>query len=155
MGDFNELVSGDERIGGNAPDAMSMADFNQCLFYCNLLDASFVGSKYTWTNGTVSRRLDRVISNLSCLDQYSALNIRYLAKTGSDRCPLLIDFRMTEGAPRGSFHFQNMWLKSDTLFDVVGKSWSVLVYGDPFFVLTTKLQTLKLLSQKIKSGGVW
>ncbi|GAA0175837.1 hypothetical protein LIER_28935 [Lithospermum erythrorhizon] len=41
-----------------------------------------------------------------------------------------------------------MWLKSDTLFQVVEKSWSAPVYGGPFFVLTTKLRTLKLCLKK-------
>ncbi|GAA0153347.1 hypothetical protein LIER_37660 [Lithospermum erythrorhizon] len=63
------VMCGKERIGGNAPDTLSMADFNQCLLDCNLLDVGFVGSKYTWSNGTVSQRLDRVVCNQSCIDQ--------------------------------------------------------------------------------------
>ncbi|GAA0172560.1 hypothetical protein LIER_26363 [Lithospermum erythrorhizon] len=43
MGDFNAIVSGEEQIGGNAPNDVSMADFNQCLLDCNLLDDGFVG----------------------------------------------------------------------------------------------------------------
>ncbi|GAA0159947.1 hypothetical protein LIER_16614 [Lithospermum erythrorhizon] len=148
MGDFNALVSGDERIGFNAPDAMSMTDFTQCLLDCNLLDAGFVRSKFTRTNGRVSQRVDRVVCNYSCIDRYSSLNIRHLAKTGSDHFPLLVEFQMTQGAPRGSFRFQNTWLKNDSLFDVVEKSWSVPVFGDPFFVLITKLGALTLCLKK-------
>ncbi|GAA0154891.1 hypothetical protein LIER_43298 [Lithospermum erythrorhizon] len=63
MGDFNALVSGDERIRGNSPDPLSMSDFSQCIQDCHLLDVGFVGSKYTWTNGKLSQRLERVLSD--------------------------------------------------------------------------------------------
>ncbi|GAA0172185.1 hypothetical protein LIER_41294 [Lithospermum erythrorhizon] len=45
MGDFNKLISGDERIGGNALDPVSMFDFSQCIQNCKLIDVGFVGSK--------------------------------------------------------------------------------------------------------------
>ncbi|GAA0148985.1 hypothetical protein LIER_36841 [Lithospermum erythrorhizon] len=148
MGDFNALINGDERIGGNATDPGSIVDFNQCLLDCNLLDAGFVGSKYKWTNGKVSQRLDRVVCNQSCMDQYSVLNIRHLVKTGSDHCPHLIDLMINHSTPEGSFHFQHMWLKYANLFQVVEELWNVPVYGNPFYVLMSKLRALKTCLKK-------
>ncbi|GAA0153432.1 hypothetical protein LIER_11674 [Lithospermum erythrorhizon] len=83
MGDFNPLISGDERIGGNAPNPISMSDFSQCIQNSSLIDDGFVGSKYTWTNGKLSQRLDRVLCDQLCLDTFLVLNVCHLAKTAS------------------------------------------------------------------------
>ncbi|GAA0162931.1 hypothetical protein LIER_18921 [Lithospermum erythrorhizon] len=117
MGDFNALITGDERIGDNTPEPVSMAKFNQCLidYHCPLL------VDFWMTEG---------------------------APRGSFCFHNMFDFRMTEGAPRGSFCFHNMWLKSDTLFNVVEKSWSVPLFGDLFFVLTTKLRAFNICLKK-------
>ncbi|GAA0171224.1 hypothetical protein LIER_25309 [Lithospermum erythrorhizon] len=56
MGDFNALISGDERIVRNAPSSLSMAEFSQCLVDSQLYDDAFVRSKYTWTNGKLSQK---------------------------------------------------------------------------------------------------
>ncbi|GAA0163203.1 hypothetical protein LIER_19125 [Lithospermum erythrorhizon] len=143
MGDFNALISGDERIGGNVPDPISMFDFSQCIKDCQLLDAGFVGSKYTWTNGKLSQRLDRVLCDQPCLDTFPILNVRHLAKTASDHALLLIEVKLLYDTSKGSFRFQNMWLHHADLKNVVFEYWSNPIYGDPFYILTNKLKRLK------------
>ncbi|GAA0167728.1 hypothetical protein LIER_22597 [Lithospermum erythrorhizon] len=46
-------------------------------------------------------------------------------------------------SPRGSFQFQNMWLHHEALRGVILESWSNSVYGDPFFILLSKLNRQK------------
>ncbi|GAA0176422.1 hypothetical protein LIER_29418 [Lithospermum erythrorhizon] len=117
VGDFNALISGEERVGGNAPDPVSMY-FAQCIRDCHLLDVGFVGSKYTWTNGKLSQRLDRVLCDQAFLDTFPILNVRHLAKTASDHAPLLLELKLLHDTPKGSFRFHNMWLHHEDLNQV-------------------------------------
>ncbi|KAL0340185.1 UNVERIFIED_CONTAM: hypothetical protein Sradi_4535300 [Sesamum radiatum] len=52
-GDFNTVLSPDERSGGSAPSGIAMSDFHDAIADCALVDAGYVGSPYTW----YSRRL--------------------------------------------------------------------------------------------------
>ncbi|GAA0140492.1 hypothetical protein LIER_35250 [Lithospermum erythrorhizon] len=77
-----------------------MSDFSQCLQDCNLLNAGFVVSKFTWTNGKLSQCLDRVVCDKLCLDTFPVLNVRHLAKTASDHAPLLIELKLLHDTPK-------------------------------------------------------
>lgn len=47
-GDFNVIHSEDEKLGGRPVTMTETTNFNHCLEVCNLMDAGFQGSKYTW-----------------------------------------------------------------------------------------------------------
>ncbi|GAA0169435.1 hypothetical protein LIER_40758 [Lithospermum erythrorhizon] len=98
---------------------------------------------YTWTNGKHSQRLDRVFCDQHCFDVFPVLNVRHLSKTGSDHSPLLLELKFIHDIPKGSFRFQNMWLKSDQLAEVVATTWCKPIFGNPLFVLQSKLKALK------------
>ena len=50
LGDFNEVLSGDDKFGGNSVNLNRVLEFKECLDECNMLDLGFAGPKYTWTN---------------------------------------------------------------------------------------------------------
>jgi hypothetical protein len=47
IGDFNEVVNGTEKWGGNVRHRRAMQEFQQVLEDCNLIDLGFCGPKYT------------------------------------------------------------------------------------------------------------
>lgn len=49
-GDFNCIMATDEKLGGNPPSLAAMSDFIDCSSDCGLIDAGYLGSKYTWHN---------------------------------------------------------------------------------------------------------
>lgn len=49
--DFNEILYDHEKKAGNLYRARDLLNFYGAISDCNLLDAGFVGYKYTWTNG--------------------------------------------------------------------------------------------------------
>lgn len=49
-GDFNCIMTVDEKIGGNPPNMGAISDFVECASDCALIDAGFIGSQYTWHN---------------------------------------------------------------------------------------------------------
>ncbi|KAL0293181.1 UNVERIFIED_CONTAM: hypothetical protein Sangu_3243100 [Sesamum angustifolium] len=60
-GDFNTVMSPDERSGGSTPSGIAMSDFHNAIADCALVDAGYVGSPYTWYSRRLRQRLDRVL----------------------------------------------------------------------------------------------
>ena len=68
MGDFNEVVSLSEKLGGGGRSSSQMRDFQLALEEFNLVDQGYWGPKYTWSNYRegyefTKERLDRGVAN--------------------------------------------------------------------------------------------
>ena len=69
VGDFNEILDGDESSGflENGRVSGGMRDFQSMALHCNLSDMGYQGSKFTWCNkreeGVICKKLDRVLLN--------------------------------------------------------------------------------------------
>lgn len=50
LGDFNEVLSSEDKLGGRNINLNRALDFKECLDSCNLLDLGFLGPKFTWSN---------------------------------------------------------------------------------------------------------
>ncbi|GAA0187167.1 hypothetical protein LIER_34455 [Lithospermum erythrorhizon] len=59
MGDFNDLLSSEEKLGGIERTESSMQVFREFVKHCQLLDIGYVGHPYTWavTNKEVKREI--------------------------------------------------------------------------------------------------
>lgn len=54
LGDFNSILVDSERRGGAAdPSNRGRGVFREIIQYCNLIDAGFQGSPYTWRKGSL------------------------------------------------------------------------------------------------------
>lgn len=67
---FHYRLYANEKLGGNPPPVRSMDDFHEAISLANLIDAGFLGSKWTWCNkqeeqACIRARLDRCLIN-SC-----------------------------------------------------------------------------------------
>jgi hypothetical protein len=68
IGDFNEILTQEEKTGALLRKEGQMDQFRNALINYLLTDLGFIGSKYTWTNSRcdgnfVKERLDRAIAN--------------------------------------------------------------------------------------------
>ncbi|KAJ4767097.1 Endonuclease/exonuclease/phosphatase family protein [Rhynchospora pubera] len=75
MGDFNEILNGDEKFGGSSRVKSSTVDFKNFVFENGLIDMGYKGPAYTWTNKrgvsqAIFQRLDRVLVTSSWLHQF-------------------------------------------------------------------------------------
>ena len=50
LGDFNDMLSEDETMGGLPLTSSRINAFQDYLDYCGLMDLGFHGPKFTWTN---------------------------------------------------------------------------------------------------------
>lgn len=70
FGDFNEVLSLNEKIGGNEKHVNLVADFREAVRECELVDLGFTRYLFTWSNrrfrvGLVEERLDRFLYSKS------------------------------------------------------------------------------------------
>lgn len=68
QGDFNEILSGIEHsVVDASQDTSGMRDFQDAVQYCSLLDMSYQGPRFTWSNkrdnGIICKKLDRTLIN--------------------------------------------------------------------------------------------
>ncbi|GAA0157176.1 hypothetical protein LIER_38412 [Lithospermum erythrorhizon] len=142
MGDFNVVKGHSEQVGCKKLDHRAMVDFNDCLINSKLEDAGYIGTTFSWTNGRISKRLDRVLHNQEYGELFPQITVKQLAKTLSDHAPLLVKSSHNIGGGRGSFQFQKMWFNHPDFLRVVEDNWRLPMCGDPLFALGMKLKWL-------------
>ncbi|GAA0164352.1 hypothetical protein LIER_20010 [Lithospermum erythrorhizon] len=155
MGDFNVVKGPSEQVRGKTMDPKALEDFHECLLNCRLEDGGYSGKLMSWTNGRMSKRLDRVLLNQHYGTLYPSVRVKQLAKTLSDHAPLLITSLGPKEGGEGFFKFQKMWFHHPDFIKLLEESWAEPVYGDPLYVLGAKLKRLKgvLKEWNIKTFG--
>lgn len=78
-GDFNSILSAEEKLGGKAHRLSKSIPFMECLLDCGLNDIGYSGIL-----GVMKER------NRTQDDCFSNTNVQHLSKISSDHCPLLI-----------------------------------------------------------------
>ncbi|KAE8666647.1 hypothetical protein F3Y22_tig00112495pilonHSYRG00083 [Hibiscus syriacus] len=160
VGDFNDFSTLDERIGSNSDCLNRIIKFREHWNRCNLMDASYVGSKFTWTKHlygrvTLQERLDKLLHNVEMVDYFPNLIVITLTRVYSDHNPILINtsLEIPVDIEKRPFRFEATWLthedfnrafrvawdkKKDSLVDAVEETkkalidWKENTFGDIF-----------------------
>ena len=96
LGDFNEVLCGEDKFGGRKVNLNRALEFKDCLDDCNLLDLGFSGPKYTWSNlrqitDLVLERIDRCFANSEWRVLFPEASVTHLPRVFSDHCPVLLE----------------------------------------------------------------
>ncbi|XP_070047027.1 uncharacterized protein LOC142169774 [Nicotiana tabacum] len=110
-----------------------------------LVDLGYYGHKYSWSNGRgpntiVWKRLDRGLVNDQWLVAFPATNISYLASTGSDHNPLLIEINIRQEMGKRHFKFFNDWVDNKKCMPLVEEVWNREVTSNPMWIFPQKLK---------------
>ena len=63
LGDFNSILSQDDKLNGNAISLYETNDFHNCCHDLGLFDLNYSGCHCKWSNGHVWSKIDRVLVN--------------------------------------------------------------------------------------------
>lgn len=63
LGDFNSLLSQEDKHNGALVSTYKVSDFRSCCSDLGLSDLNFSGCHFTWMNGRVWSKIDRVLAN--------------------------------------------------------------------------------------------
>ena len=135
MGDFNEILFANEKLGWLDRPERQMQGFRDALDYCALKDFGYTGFPYTWCNRRPGAqntwiRLDRGVATIDWVLQFPASRIHHLDAFHSNHKPLLLcsdsEFKRfyRKGRP---FQFEAMWLKDNTFEEVIKQSWEGVI----------------------------
>ena len=116
LGDFNDILSCDEKWGGNRPSNSRMSKFKNYLNAYSMIDLSFSGPKFTWSNchdvsSLIMERLDSALANPDWRILFPEATVSHLTRTHSDHCPFLLTLCpiISHVLPR-PFRFESIWL---------------------------------------------
>ena len=129
VGDFNELVRQDEKLGGAIRSNNQMQLFKDVLDECGFMDLGFVSPKFTWNRHfedgrSIWERLDRGLANNAWFQKFPGSRVHHLRCDSLDHVPLFINLSGLEPPPRKKcFRFKEMWLSDNHCGETVEASW--------------------------------
>ncbi|XP_075647222.1 uncharacterized protein LOC142618104 [Castanea sativa] len=131
LGDFNEVLSINDKSGGNLVNMNRALRFKDCLDFCGMIDLGFHGARLTWVNKNevghfIQERLDRAFANSAWSNLYPEAIVKHLPKIHSNHCPILLSLEKAPGIylPR-PFRFQPNFIEPV-------KIWNKEVFGNIF-----------------------
>ncbi|XP_075087874.1 uncharacterized protein LOC142169847 [Nicotiana tabacum] len=94
MGDFNNVLQSDERIGSKVTYA-EIKGFKECMLKCEMQEMKSSESFYTWNNkqegeDKAMSRIDRVLTNNDCMTTLPDSEVHYQNGGLFDHCPSLV-----------------------------------------------------------------
>ncbi|KAM7255196.1 hypothetical protein ACFE04_020437 [Oxalis oulophora] len=129
-GDFNEIVSNDEKRGGCLRPERQMESFRMVLEDCGLREIQSEGPWFTWKNNNregneIFEKLDRVVVNDSWSLLFPDAAVAILASSISDHLPVMLNTQKLMGwqARLKGFRFENFWVENARCFEVVEQCW--------------------------------
>ena len=147
LGDFNVILSEDEKRGGSPYHPSESFDFQNFISDCSLMDLGYSGTPFTWCNNRslqerIWKRLNRALVNSYWLGSGIVSSVLHLARVGSDHSSLLITHKI-QGTSKPAFRFLNFWTSHSEFLKEVCKIWDEPVSAPPISKLMIKLRKLK------------
>jgi hypothetical protein len=129
VGDFNDILSNDDKRGRVPHPQWLLNGFRQAVEDCELIDIPLHGHSYTWSRSmgpdiVVEERLDRALVTNTWMNMFPRCMLNNLISGASDHSPILLETepRIYEYRKR-QFRFENSWLMEPELNQVVEEGW--------------------------------
>ena len=127
LGDFNEILNNDEKIGGPMRSEESFKPFGDMLSACGMEELESSGIRFTWAGQRwkkwIQSCLDRAFGNREWLRVFLGSNQRFLAKCGSDHRPVLLLMQTSQSKNRGQFRYDKKFLFQPGLKEKIIEVW--------------------------------
>lgn len=146
MGDFNVVKCLEYKLGGLVPTRYLTRDFVDCCTQLSLIDAPSSCNLFTWTNGRVKAKLDRILISITWQSSALACFVDLLKfDCISDQCPMVV--KLFDNSCEGNrlFKIFNMWLTHPRFHYILEEGWGSTVIGTKQFLVAAKLKALKTL----------
>lgn len=153
LGDFNSIVSTEDRLGGALVTAAECVDFKDALFHAQLQELQYVGWEFTWCNkqptNLIYTKIDGCFGNDLWLHNFSHVVVRILNSGCSDHSPLLLDCGGHRNIPARRFKFLNCLVDHKDFLSAVSNGWACSVSGVPMYKVWNKLKSVRLHLSKL------
>lgn len=148
IGDFNEVMSQNEKLGGRHTGSTSRKYLENFIEYSRCIDLGFVGNLYTWRNkreglAHIRQRLDRALANERWRTDFPRAGVEHLPASHSGHNPILLRLWSKATLRSKPFRFEAMWTRSEEIKVVIKKAWSERTKGSKQFHLSVKIKIAK------------
>ncbi|KAG5553067.1 hypothetical protein RHGRI_011057 [Rhododendron griersonianum] len=148
IGDFNEVLSTSDKVGGSIPNPRRLSSFHEMLTTCGLVDLGFKGPRFTWRNNRLGRdlimeRLDMAFANDKWRELYDQAIVLVEAAIGSDHNPLILNTSFPLKKVRKPFRFESFWTTEESCKLVITKAWEAFYEGSGLSKVCKKLRGCK------------
>nr|XP_016494149.1 PREDICTED: uncharacterized protein LOC107813394 [Nicotiana tabacum] len=143
MGDFNTILSSEDRVQGNAVQEIEVRVFKNFIIDVGLDELRTVGRKFTWTNNHVHSRIDRILINAEWIQKWPAMEGIIMNPSFSDHCPLSLVIDDTSQEGRRPFKFLNCLENHKEFDDIVKHFWRKRQRENAMLKVWNKLKMLK------------
>ncbi|XP_058746338.1 uncharacterized protein LOC131619235 [Vicia villosa] len=120
IGDFNNVLTSQDRIGGNNVTEAEYKDLANMMQITGLFEARTAGSHFTWSNkqtkNAIYSRIDRLIGNVQWFQQLLDVTVEVLLPNISDHAPLKVTMQKMEGTT-----MFKLWAKLKNLQPILHK----------------------------------
>ena len=133
MGDFNEILSQDDKDGGRMRNERQLDAFRNTLGNCGLNPLNYIGDRFTWIKNTeegyIKERIDWAMANDEWKELYPNCTLKHLDYYLSDHRALFlamdesVGFCVQETRKRRRFRFENMWVNDPECEDIIKNNW--------------------------------
>ncbi|KAF7154153.1 hypothetical protein RHSIM_Rhsim01G0092300 [Rhododendron simsii] len=154
IGDFNEVLSIGDKVGGNLPSQRRLSSFHEMLNECGLVDLGFKGPRYTWRNnrsdeGFIMERIDMAFANSQWREMHDKALVFVEAAIGSDHNPLALNTSVPLNKVVKPFRFESFWTMEEQCKSIISEAWLQEYEGTKMVQVCKKLRGCK---EKLK---VW
>ncbi|XP_071906076.1 uncharacterized protein [Coffea arabica] len=148
-GDFNDIVSNDEKWRGRRRDEWSFRDFKQFIDDNEPVDVGFDGNPWTWCNnweneGEIKQRLDRMLCTFTWFQSFDNTRCKHIDNYSYDHSMLVVDTEPEENKRRKKFIFDKRWIEREGIDRVIKEAWGVDVEGSKMYKVTRKISNCRV-----------
>uniref|UniRef100_A0A803QIB1 Reverse transcriptase domain-containing protein n=1 Tax=Cannabis sativa TaxID=3483 RepID=A0A803QIB1_CANSA len=150
IGDFNEIISNENKSGGSLRSESQMSAFRDALDFCHLMDPPFHGVSYTWakdrtSTNTLKERIDWCFVNDVWSSTFQQPKISHLAYFHSDHRVISAEIfsgTTTQQHKRHSrFRFEKLWLSDPESKTIICNCWLSNCTTDPISNVLNNLES--------------
>ncbi|KAG5553330.1 hypothetical protein RHGRI_011260 [Rhododendron griersonianum] len=129
MGDFNQVLRVEDKLGGMVPSQNSLSSFHEMISECGLVDLEFKGPKFTWRNNRstenfIMERIDMAFANAMWREIHDQAMVFVEAAIGSDHNPLILNTSVPLNKVGKPFRFESFWVTEEECKEVISGAWN-------------------------------
>ncbi|XP_075670014.1 uncharacterized protein LOC142639761 [Castanea sativa] len=150
IGDYNEILSSNEKQGRIARSNRFMEEFQSVLLQCGLIDLGFNGNIFKWRNGRlgeafVQERLDRACATIEWRALFPHSKVTHLQASYSDHDPIMLTTSLDTQVPsrkKVPKRFEEKWAMHPECEGIIHEAWNGAKFvGSPMYRLFEKIKT--------------
>jgi len=128
MGDMNNIMHVNEKLGPTRADIRRINAFCAHVKQRGFIDLGYSGPAYTWANKRFStnatyERLDRCLGNAEWCVAFPSTTIYHLPMLYSDHAPILVVLNSTRYKTNRPSRFENWWLREQEYHTIDQQNW--------------------------------